>query len=267
MSDPPIPTGRLQAIRRHPVKGFTPERLDAVALEAGRPFPCDRLFAVENGPSGFDPSAPAHLPKSRFTVLAQIAAVARARTAYDEATGVLTAEAEGREPFLGRLTEPGGRAAFARWLSGFLAAAEPDAVRGPLRVVDAPGHSFTDDPRGQVSLLNLATVRELGERLGVRLDPERFRCNLHVEGWPPWAEMEPAQGVPFAVGGARLRMLKPIRRCAATHVDPATGVRDLDLVSALRTGYGHMFCGVYLTVERGGRLAQGDPVAIGGEDA
>ncbi len=257
--------GRLQAIRRHPVKGFTPERLAAVALETGRPFPCDRLFAVENGPSGFDPAAPAHVSKARFTALAHVAAVARARTAYDESTGVLTAEVEGREPFLGRLTEPVGRAAFARWLDAFLQAAEPESVRGPLQVVSAPGHSFTDDPRGQISLLNLATVRELGERVGERLDPERFRCNLHVEGWPAWAEMEPAEGVAFTIGGARLRMLKPIRRCAATHVDPATGVRDLDVVSALRTHYGHMFCGVYLTVERGGRVAEGDAVAIGEE--
>ena len=176
-----------------------------------------------------------------------MAAVARARTAYDEATGVLTAEADGREPFLGRLTEPGGRAAFARWLTDFLTAAEPPSVRGPLRVVSAAGHSFTDDPRGQVSLLNLATVRELGERVGERLDPERFRCNLHVEGWRAWAEMEPAEGVAFTV-------------------DPATGARDLDLVSALRTHYGHLFCGTYLTVERGGRVAEGDAVAIGEEE-
>ena len=255
--------GRLQAIRRHPVKGFTPERLDAVTLEAGRPFPCDRLWAVENGPSGFDPSAPAHVSKSRFTALAHVAAVARARTAYDEATGVLTAEADGREPYLGRLTDPAGRAAFAAWLTGFLQAAEPDAVRGPLRVVGAPGHSFTDDPRGQVSLLNLQTVRELSAAVGAPLDPERFRCNLHVDGWPAWRELEPAEGTPVRVGGVSLRMLKPIRRCTATHVDPATGVRDLDVLSALRTNYGHLFCGAYLTVERGGRAAAGDPVVIG----
>ena len=257
--------GRLRAIRRHPVKGFTPERLAGVSLQVGRPFPCDRLFAVENGPSGFDPAAPTHVSKARFTALAHVAAVARARTAYDEVTGVLTAEVDGREPFLGRLTEAGGRAAFAAWLMAFLATAEPESVRGPLQVVSAPGHSFTDDARGQVSLLNLATVRELGERVGAHLDPERFRCNLHVEGWPAWAEMEPAEGVPFLIGEARLRMLKPIRRCAATHVDPATGARDLDLVSALRTHYGHLFCGVYLTVERGGRFAEGDAVTIGEE--
>lgn len=260
-----MPSGRLQALRRHPVKGFTPERLDAAVLAAGAPFPCDRLWAVENGPSGFDPAAPTHISKSRFTVLAQIAAVACARTRYDEATGVLSVEAEGREPFLGRPGVAVEAAAFAAWLEGFLRAAEPDAVRGPLRVVSAEGHRFFDDPRGHVSMLNLATVRDLGAAVGARLDPERFRCNLHVDGWPAWSELEPPEGTPLRIGAVRFRVVKPIRRCAATHVDPERGVRDLDLVSALRTHQGHMFLGLYLQVEQGGRLSPGD-VATLGED-
>ena len=51
-------TGHIAALYRHPVKGFTPERLSHAELTAGGPFPCDRLYAVENGPSGFDPAAP-----------------------------------------------------------------------------------------------------------------------------------------------------------------------------------------------------------------
>jgi hypothetical protein len=39
----------------------------------------------------------------KFTVLAKIPAVAKARTAYDEATGVLSARAEGRADFAGDL--------------------------------------------------------------------------------------------------------------------------------------------------------------------
>ena len=81
----------IDSLYRHPVKGFTPERLERADLVAGACFPCDRLFAVENGPSGFDPAAPGHISKSKFTVLAQIAEVAKARTAYDETTGVLSA--------------------------------------------------------------------------------------------------------------------------------------------------------------------------------
>ena len=49
---------RIASLYRHPVKGFTPERLTSAMLEAGACFPCDRLYAVEDGPSGFDPAAP-----------------------------------------------------------------------------------------------------------------------------------------------------------------------------------------------------------------
>lgn len=81
--------GHIAALYRHPVKGFTPERLAHADLAVGGPFPCDRLYAVENGPSGFDPAAPGHISKQKFTVLAAIPSVATAHTAYDEASHVL----------------------------------------------------------------------------------------------------------------------------------------------------------------------------------
>ena len=77
-------SGHAAAIFRHPVKGFTPEALQNVQLAPGEGFPFDRLWAVENGHCGFDPAAPAFVSKSKFTVLAQIARVAAARTRYDE---------------------------------------------------------------------------------------------------------------------------------------------------------------------------------------
>lgn len=252
------PPGRVAALRRHPVKGFTPEPLPEARLQAGRPFPADRLWAVENGPSGFDPAAPAHVPKQRFAVLAPIPAVARVRTRYDAATAGLEASAPGAEPFHASLGEAAGRDAFAAWLAPVLDAADPEARRGPLKVVGAPGWRFFDDQKGPVSLLNLASVRDLETRMGAALDPERFRANLWVEGWPAWAELALPAGAAVHVGGAVLEMVKPIRRCTATHVDPATGVRDREVVAALQAGYGHAFCGVYLRVTGDGRVATGD---------
>jgi uncharacterized protein YcbX len=46
------------AIYRYPVKGLSPDRLSRTTLVAGQTIPCDRLYAVENGPSGFDPRTP-----------------------------------------------------------------------------------------------------------------------------------------------------------------------------------------------------------------
>src|SRR5262245_40807044 len=102
-------TGHAVSIYRHPVKGFTPERLDSVSLTVGAGVACDRIYAIENGPSGFDPEAPAHTPKQKFTVLASIPAVAKVRTHYDDHTTVLHAEAPGRPDIDATLGEEAGR--------------------------------------------------------------------------------------------------------------------------------------------------------------
>jgi len=249
---------RIASLYRHPVKGFTPERLSGTELVAGQCFPCDRLYAVEDGPSGFDPAAPGHVSKMKFTVLAKIPAVAKARTAYDEATGVFTARAEGRPDFAGDLRGDEGRRGLEAWLADLLG----EAIRGPLRVIEGPGdHRFMDSRSGYVSIVNLASVRDLAEKLGRPVDPLRFRANLYVEGWPAWVE-NGWTGRAMSVGQARAEVLKPTVRCAATHVDPVTAERDIDLVKALFDHYGHMFCGVYLKVERGGSVAEGDAVGL-----
>jgi uncharacterized protein YcbX len=249
-------SGHVAAIFRHPVKGFTPEPLQSVALAPGEGFPHDRVWAVENGPSGFDPAAPAFVPKQKFTVLAQIAKVAAARTTYDPETATLHVQAPGAPEIAARLSEPAGREAFAAWLTEFLG----DSAQGPLKVVEAPGsHRFTDHPLGQVSIINLASVRDLGQRMGVELDPLRFRGNLYVEGWPPWAE-NGWTGRAMMLGWAKAEVFKSIVRCAATHVDPTTAERDLDVTKALFDHYGHLNCGIYVRVTSAGAVGLGDAV-------
>ena len=249
-------SGHVAAIFRHPVKGFTPESLTHVDLAPGEGFPHDRTYAVENGPSGFDPAAPAWTSKQKFTVLAAIPKVACARTKLDDASGVMTAEAPGQPTFAGRLSEPADREAFAAWVTTLIG----EDARGPLKVVDARGaFRFTDHPLGQVSVINLASVRDLSAKMGVELDPLRFRGNLYVEGWPAWAENDwPDREL--MVGWARAKVFKPIVRCAATEVDPSTGVRDLEVVKALFDNYGHMHCGIYLQMTTAGRVGLGDAV-------
>lgn len=246
-------TGHIAALYRHPVKGFTPERLGHAELTAGGPFPCDRMYAVENGPSGFDPAAPGFIPKQKFTVLASIPDVAKARTAYDEASATLTATAPGQPDFSGALSQDTGRTAFAAWLAELLG----EEANGPLQVVSAGGHRFMDHPQGHVSIINLASVRDLEAKMGRPVDPLRFRGNVLVEGWPAWVDNAWA-GRELMVGFARAKVFKPIVRCAATHVDPTTAERDMDVCKALFDHYGHMNLGIYVHVTDGGQIAVGD---------
>lgn len=253
-------TGVVAALWRHPIKGFTPEPLTAVDLPTDGWFPGDRMFAVEDGPSGFDRAAPEHLPKQKFTVLMRTAGVAGVRTRWDEAARVLHARFGERAVVL-RVDDATSRAAFADWLQDVLG----DAVSGPLKLVSAEGldHRFMDHPLGRVSILNLASVRDFEARVGRPVDPLRFRANVWVEGWPAWIENE-GSGRALTLGGARLTGVKPIVRCAATHVDPGTAERDFDLVPALFEHYGHRWCGLYATVAAGGPVVVGDAISLAG---
>ena len=49
------PPAEIAGLYRYPVKGLSPEPLQQVALHIGQTFPADRRYAIENGPSGFDP--------------------------------------------------------------------------------------------------------------------------------------------------------------------------------------------------------------------
>jgi uncharacterized protein YcbX len=195
----------------------------------------------------------------RFVVLAKVPELARARTLYDEDSGRLSVTVEGGPPFFGRLTTAEGRAAFERWLAGFLEDEAPEDSYGPLKVLVAPdGHRFMDSRKGFVSVLNLESVRDLERRLGRPVDPARFRANIWVESWPAWSEYGLQPGREFRLGGVGLRLLADIDRCAATHVDPRTGVRDIEMVGELHARLGHICCGVYAEVTEGGEIRVGD---------
>ena len=173
----------LHRLYYYPVKGLSPQRLPRATLLTGQTIDCDRLYAVENGPSGFDPQALAHLPKQRFLMLMRNARLARLKSVFDTNTHALAIEFEGREVVRADLRTPAGRAAVERFLGDYCA----DELRGAPKVLSAPGHSFSDVSRKVVSVINLASVRAIETVVGVKVDPLRFRANLYVDGWPACA--------------------------------------------------------------------------------
>jgi len=181
--------------------------------------------------------------------------LARLATRYDDATRVLTIAEGGQEVARGRLTTAEGRAAIEKFFARFCA----DDLRGSPKVLHAPGHSFSDVARKVVSIINLGSVAAIEDAIGAPVHPLRFRGNLHVSGWPAWGEFD-FLGRELSAGGARLKIVKRIQRCAATEVDPDTGIRDLPVPATLLRRFGHADCGVYAEVIEGGTIALGDAV-------
>jgi len=248
-------TAKIESLYRYPVKGLSPEPVTRATLKAGDYFPGDRLFAVENGPSGFDPAAPQHQSKIKFLMLMHNERLATLRTRYEDATSTLTIEQDGRSAVRADLATKEGRLAVESFFRRFM----PTELRGPPKLLQAEGHSFSNVPARVVSVINLASVAAIGTAIGAPVHPLRFRANLYVEGWPAWHEFDLLERE-IAIGGARLKVTKRTLRCPATEVDPDTGVRDLAIPTTLMQTYGHADCGVYAQVIAGGEVAVGDAI-------
>ena len=249
----------LSSLMRYPIKGLSGEGLYEVTLTAGDYFPSDRFYAIENGPSGYDPDKPEHQSKFKFCVLARMADLARLKTRYDHGTGTLTIEVDGIEAASGDLETAEGRKTIEDFITLHLA----DNLSGPAKVIrSVPGFRFTDSRSGFVSLINLESLRSLGRETGYPVDPVRFRGNLMIEGLPAWSEFSWV-GKKIRIGSDVVLMgLKRTERCAATTVNPRNGQRDLMVPAILMRSHGHADCGIYASVINSGTIRAGDRITI-----
>src|SRR4051812_15065948 len=180
----PMPT-TLAALYRYPVKGLSPEPIGRASLAPGRCLPHDRRFAIALPSTRFDPGRPEWLSKTHFVMLMRDEKLARLQTRFDDETDELRVEQGGTTVLRESLAEAEGRRRAGAFFDEFLAG----EVEGPLRVVEAPGHSFADARRKPnaatdqyVSLINLASIAALEQSVGAPVAPLRFRANLYFDG-------------------------------------------------------------------------------------
>ena len=247
----------IARICRYPVKGLNAHDMTAVDLTPGQPVPGDRRFALALSAAPFDPMKPEWLPKTNFLMLARNERLAKLTTVYDETDGSLEILRNGKRVARGQITTPIGRAVIEDFFAAFM---KREALGKP-KLVSAPEHMFSDVPQKVLSIINLASVRDLERIVGKPVDPLRFRANVYLEGLEPWAEFAWLDR-DIAVGETRLRVVKRIKRCAATDVNPDTAERDMNIPKSLMRGYGHADLGVYAVVDTGGRIAVGDTLEV-----
>lgn len=258
-------TGRLARIHRFPVKGLSPQPLEAAELQPDRPIPGDRRFALAHGGSGFDPANPRWEKKAHFLNWARSPKVAALHCAFDAGGTRITVADLDPETSLGQiddadLTTAEGRAALEALV---LERMEERDTRGKVSVVEAPDTWFTDVPEPFLSIQNTASLQDLDRHTGKDsgFDWRRLRANLLVDGFAPWAERDWV-GKKVRVGQAVLQVDEMIGRCVATHLDPDTAEKTLPVLDILQNTYGNTDCGVYARVIEGGRIELSDRVEI-----
>jgi uncharacterized protein len=245
----------IVSLYRYPVKGLSPEAIETAALEAGKHFPGDRLFALENGSSGFDPTAAQHMPKIKFLMLARIGKLARLHTLYDDLTSTLSIRDNGRIVAAGNVRTEHGRSNIEAFFNQFC----HDDLRGPVKLLTAPAQfRFMDSKSGLLSIVNLESVQAIARIAGKTvLDPIRFRANTYVNGLGAWGEFD-LVGKQMMLGTATIEITARIDRCAATDVEPTSGARDMKMINLLEQEFGHHDCGVYARIISSGVVKTGD---------
>jgi uncharacterized protein len=252
-------TASLIAIARFPVKGLSPQTMNEAALTPDQPLAGDRRFALAHGSSGFDFAAPTFQKKAHFLTWIRNPPLAALECSFDAAGSRISITKDGKVLVKDAdLTSPLSRQDVERVVLDHIG---PEGTRGSVKVAEAPGAWFADVPDPYLSIQNTATLVELGRKAGdtAPLDYRRLRGNLLIDGFPAWDEMQWV-GAKIEIGETVLAIEAVIGRCAATHVNPDTGIPDGDLVGTLQNTYGHNKCGVYARVIQGGTIRPGDRV-------
>lgn len=252
---------KIAQIFRYPVKGLTPEPLSSVVADTGKALPLDRAFALAHGSTQYDPQNPQYLAPSKFLMLKRNERLAALRSRYDDENKTLIIERDGKQVARGLIDQPVGR----KMIEQFFAAYLGDEVRGIPKLLRARDHSFADDPRPCLSLINISSLRELERVMGRHLDPLRFRGNLYFDTGEPWDEFSwvgKEIAVTGPLGTVRLKGISRIERCAATNVNPETGDRDSQIPKALQSAFGHIDLGIYAEVLSGGTMTVGADIGV-----
>ena len=246
----------VSKIYRYPIKGLSAQAMSNVVLEADKPFPNDRIFALVRPGAPIDRNDPKWAKKGLFVMLMLEENLARVNTSLDVETLLLTVKQGNQQVIAAQLADETDRTKIESFFWQLL-----PTLRGPPALVRSAGGHFMDKPDNVISLINLATVRSLEQQWGVEIDPLRFRANIYIDGARPWEEFGWI-GSEIRIGGAVFAVDRKNGRCGATNVNPTTGRRDLDIPGSLRAAFGHKNLGVYLIVRDGGEIAVGDSVFV-----
>jgi uncharacterized protein len=259
---------QIVALYRYPLKGFTPEACEALTVLPEGRVAGDRALAFRFADSGLPESAWSR--KYGHVVLANTPGLARLQAHVEPDARTLTIALDGRVLVEGAL-DADGRRRIAAAVERYVIALPENPLAGhpermPIELIgDGVTPRYADSELGQTTLHSRASLAEAARALGdPALDEARFRSNIAIDGVRAWEE-QAWIGRRLRIGDVELEVARPKTRCLATHANPRTGERDLEVMQTLVRAFAQKqptFAVALMTRGAGGVIRTGDRVTL-----
>ena len=146
-------------------------------------------------------------------------------------------------------------------LAELLIKLEPQ-IKPPVFLLHNIKNPFFDTmPENSISLINLNTVNEFSQKIGTKIEFERFRGNIYVKNMPSWYEMK-LIGKNIKINNCNFKVTEAIPRCSATNLKPKTDNHTINLPQTLKKIYGHINLGIFLEPLNDGEIKVNDSIQV-----
>lgn len=258
---------------RYPVKSFTAEECESLTLVEGGRVAGDRVLAFRFANSATPGDA--WTTKHEHVALVNTPGLARLKLRFDHRQCRLRFTS-GDEIVVDEALDDAGRKRIAAAIQDYVLrladnplASHPDRL--PLRLVgDGVTPRYQDDRAGLVTLHSRESLAALAATAGSPgLSEIRFRSNIAIEGVQAWEEQSWV-GCRIRIGEVAFDVLKPKARCLATHANPLTGERDVEVMKILPAVFAAespTFAVAISALGSDGTIRVGDPVTLLADNA
>ena len=112
-----------------------------------------------------------------------------------------------------------------------------------------------------MSLINLNSIKDFENKIGKKVEFQRFRANFYVDGIEAWEERNWI-GKIIKIQNVSFKVEKNIPRCVAINLKPKTDDNTLNLLQSLKQTYNHFDMGIYLTSLSDGKIEVGNKIEV-----
>ena len=253
----------IKLINYSPVKSLSLQSINSCQIKKNLGMPNDRIFAFSRGVEPEKAKIIEKNPKERklnnFLTLKNSPVLNKYNFSYDG--NKLTLMLDGKEII--SISPNNQNKKFL--LSKKLFELESTLVN-PITLLKNTEYPFYDTSHSNnifnsISLINLNSIKDFEKKIDEKVEFQRFRGNLYVDGISEWEERNWINKI-IKINKTSFKVEKNIPRCVAINLKPNTDDNSLNLLNSLKKTYNHFDMGVYLTALEDGKVNVGDRVEL-----